>query len=99
MAVPAAEAAAQFHAGAVRGVDGFDDALQRARAVRHGAQVAAEYVIVMPADPSARAKVIEAYNNFWKTDWDKLEPEEQDELKSEFVTDHGQKYLSLMYDP
>lgn len=64
-----------------------------------GAQVAAQYVIVMPADPAARRKVIEAYNNFWKTDWDQLEPEEQEELKSEFVQDRGQKYLMLSYDP
>lgn len=64
-----------------------------------GVQVAAQYVIVMPADPAPRTKVIETYNNFWKTDWDKLEPEEQEELKSEFVQDRGQKYLMLSYDP
>lgn len=64
-----------------------------------GVQVAAQFVISMPTDPAARAKVIEAYNNFWKTDWDKLEPDEQEELKTEFVTDRGQKYLMLSYDP
>ncbi len=64
-----------------------------------GAYVAAQYVIVMPADPMQRAKVIDAYNNFWKTDWDKLEPEEQEELKSEFAAEQGQKYLLLSYDP
>lgn len=64
-----------------------------------GVLVAAEYVLVMPQDPASRGKVIDAYNNFWKTDWDQLEPEERDELQSEFVQDRGQKYLSLMFDP
>lgn len=66
--------------------------------------VCASYIIAMPADPAARPKVIEAYNNFWKRGLVGLDNEEErkmveEDIQSELVQDHGQKYLMLNYDP
>lgn len=66
-------------------------------------QVCAQYVITMPAEPAARSKVIDAYNNFWRSGWEQLSDEERQEaeedLPSELTKDVGQKYLLLSYDP
>ncbi len=68
-----------------------------------GTGVCAQYIITLPAEKESRAKVIEAYNNFWRSGWEQLSGEErkiaEEEFQSELAKDVGQKYLMLSYDP
>ncbi len=58
-------------------------------------QIAALFVVTLPREAAARAKVVEAHNAFWK---DFLKDAEEDDLKDYQTRDAGQKHLVVNFD-
>ncbi len=60
-----------------------------------GFELVALFVVTLPDDPAARAKVFKTHNDFWRT---YLTDVDEDELADFQESDRGQKHLTLNFD-
>jgi peptidyl-tRNA hydrolase len=56
-------------------------------------EITALFVVELPKEKAARAKVIQVHNEFWKQRMD-----DPNEAEEEFAADHGQRYIVLNFD-